>query len=232
MTTSDNKIIQWSMPLTSWAYWYEGMNEPPALELQFIDSSLRRKLSPLAKQVLSIAHRCASAYPGCRIIFASRNGDISRTTTQLLQMLEGETPSPTSFSMSVLNATVGAYSIATSNHAPNTAIAACACSLGFGLLEAHMQMLNQPATPILFIYADEPPPAIYQTSDTNMPAHAVAMLFNVLSTDTLACRITPDTEEDSQQAQSMALIDCLRHGSASWQGEFRRWEWQLNEKQA
>lgn len=227
MTTSENQSIQWSMPVASWAYWHEEMNDPAPLDLQFIDPGLRRKLSSLAKHALSLAHQCASAHPDCRIIYASRSGDIVRTTQQLLSIMQGESPSPTSFSMSVLNATVGAYSIATSNRAPNTAIAATASSLGFGLMEAHMQLLNHPAAPVLFIYADEPPPALYQAGNPDIPAHAIAMLFSPSSENRLECRITPSIGHESQQAQSMAMIDCLLNGRASWQGESRHWEWQL-----
>lgn len=227
MTTPENQTIQWSMPVASWAYWCEGQNDPP-LDLQFIDPGLRRKLSVLAKRTLSLAHQCARAHPGCRVIYASRSGDIARTTQQLLSILQGEAPSPTSFSMSVLNATVGAYSIATGNRSPNTAIAATASSLGFGLLEAHMQLLNHPATPVLFIYADEPPPAVYQASTPDMPAHAIAMLFSHTTQNRLECQITPHAGHESQQVQSMAMMNCLLHGKASWQGESRHWEWQLH----
>lgn len=215
------------MPVSSWAYWYEEMNDPAPLDLQFIDPGLRRKLSSLAKHALSLAHQCASGHLNCHIVYASRNGDIARTTQQLLSIMQGESPSPTSFSMSVLNATVGAYSIATSNHAPNTAIAATASSLGFGLMETHIHLLNHPTTPVLFIYADEPPPVLYQADNPDMPAHAIAMLFSSASENRLECRITPSIGYESQQVQSMAMIDCLLNGRASWQGESRHWEWQL-----
>lgn len=207
------------------------MLEPPALELGYIEAGLRRKLSPLAKQALSLAYRCSAGQSHAgqpRLVFASRHGDIQRTTDMLLQMLDANTPSPTAFSMSVLNATAAAYAIATQNQNANTAISASGSSLGFGLIEAMLQYKSQPDSPILFIYADEPPPAIYAASCPSIPAHAIALLIADQAEQQLQFGMQAQSQADSLEAQSLAFMHCLQAGNASWHGEARSWQWSIH----
>ena len=232
-TTSSSPSNPWSLPLAAFEMWSSDMLEPPALELGYIEAGLRRKLSPLAKQALSLAYRCSvqnisAGQTQPRVVFASRHGDIKRTTEMLLQMLDANTPSPTAFSMSVLNATAAAYAIATQNRTPNTAISASGSSLGFGLIEAMLQYRSQPDCPLLFIYADEPPPELYAAPGSGIPAHAIALLIDDHAKQHLQFAMQAQTQADSLQAQSLAFIDCLQDGNASWHGEARSWQWSLH----
>lgn len=229
MTSTPQKHAdEWSLPLAGFEMWSSDMPEPPLLELGFIEPGLRRKLSPVAKQALSLAYRCSAGYAQTRVVFASRHGDINRTTGMLLQMLNNDAPSPTAFSMSVLNATVGAFSIATQNQAPSTAISANNSSLGFGLIEALMQFKSQPDSPLLFIYADEPPPEIYAADVPGIPAHAMALLFVENAKQCLQFGMQSQTLADSAEAQSLAFMHSLQTGTGSWHGEARTWHWSLH----
>lgn len=202
------------------------MQDPPSIDLQFMDAGLRRKLSPLVKQALSLAHQCANGHSNLRLVYASRNGDIARTTDMLMGLAIGDIPSPTAFSMSVLNAAAGAYSIATADRSPNTAIAATGSSIGFGLLEAWMQFSSNPEQALLFVYADEPPPPIYQAGHPSEASHAIALLLSNNASHEINCimQAQPDAKE-SASSQSLAFIQCLANGTSSWEGEGRQWHW-------
>ena len=79
-------------------------------DVGFVEPMLRRRLSPLAKMTLRVAYDCARDVPDVRIVYASRHGELLRTTTMLESLAAKEELSPTLFSMSVLNASA-AYSL-------------------------------------------------------------------------------------------------------------------------
>ncbi|MCB5183739.1 beta-ketoacyl synthase chain length factor [Methylobacillus gramineus] len=231
MTVSHSPATQWVLPILRWAYWHEDMQDPPEINLQFMEAGLRRRLSPLLKQALSLAHQCADAHTNLRLVFASRNGDISRTTDMLMSLTLGDTPSPTAFSMSVLNAAPGTYSIATADRSPNIAIAATGSSIGFGLLEAWMQFSNHPDQPLLFVYADEPPPAIYQANHLHAAPHAIALLLGPDAQHEIRCSMQANLETmDSPFPQALAFIQCLINRTSAWQGEGRSWHWSHHDR--
>jgi hypothetical protein len=218
--------VNWIAPIARWAVWQEDLLNPQTPAVQFVDSSLRRKLSPLAKMALKVAHDCAGDLHNIRLVYASRHGDITRTTNLLVDLAEEEAPSPTAFSMSVLNATPGVYSIAMNDQSPSTAVSAIASSFGFGLLEACMQLASQPASPVLFVYADEMPPALYAVNDETYMQHAVGLLLSSDANIEVSCTMSASQAQNSLISQSQAFLDCLNNGETSiWHGEGRAWRW-------
>ena len=195
-------------------------------DVRFVEPMLRRRLSPLAKMMLRVAYDCARDVPDVRIVYASRHGELTRTTTMLDSLAVKEELSPTLFSMSVLNASAGLFSILQKNTAPSTAISAGRASFGYGLLEACLQLAQKPAQPVLFVYADEPAPAIYQTAeppDTN--AHALALLLESSGKTRVSFSFTAASAAQSREEQSQAFMRCLDHGESEWSEAGRTWFW-------
>ncbi len=180
--------------------------------------------------VLHVAHDCAHDIPGTRVVFASRHGELPRTTSMLESLANGEELSPTLFSMSVLNASTGLYSILQKNTAPATAISAGCASFGYGLLEACLQLDEEPEQPVLFIYADEPAPSLYEANESlTAKAHALALLLASSAQTRITCSSCAGQFTPSDEPQSQAFLRCLKDGRAQWQDSGRTWFWELED---
>jgi len=197
---------------------------PP--DVGFVEPMLRRRLSSLARMVLSVARACARDNPDVRIVFASRHGELARTTTMLESLVDDEDLSPTLFSMSVLNASAGLFSMLQKNTAPATAISAGRASFGYGLLEACLQLAENPVQPVLYVYADEPPPAAYGvTEESGSDAHAVGLLLVSAAETRITCSIEAGDAMPGREAQSRAFLRCLDQGRADWSDAGKHWLW-------
>lgn len=193
-----------------------------------MDSMQRRRLSTLAKMALKVAHDCARDHASVRFVYASRHGELTRTTAMLDDLAAGEGLSPTAFSLSVLNASAGLFSIMRQDTAAATGISAGAESFGYGLLEASLQLAAQPQLPVLLVYADEPAPSIYgQMEPMDSAAHAIGLLLHGDATDVIACSsefLGNRTACDG--SQSRAFLRCLEGATAStWRGGAKIWGW-------
>lgn len=222
----------WTAPVARWAIWDTAARAPAApspADLAFVDPLLRRRLSLQAKIALVVANECTHDMPHARVVYASRHGELSRTTDMLENLAHGEAVSPAAFSMSVLNANVGLLSILQRNTAPSTAISATACSFGYGLLEAAMQLAEHPDQPVLLLYADEPIPAIYAEDVANSSAaHALGILLQTGAATHLSCKVSAAQKLPDAELQSRAFMRCLETGSASWQGDTSTWTWTVH----
>lgn len=224
----DNDRMAWTAPVIRWFEWdaHPQRNGAPASsELGFIDPLLRRRLSPLARMSLKVAHECAQDLDSVRMVYASRHGELNRTTEMLADLAAGESVSPASFSLSVLNASAGLFSIARKDAAAATAVSAGGESFGFGLLEACLQLASRPDEPVLFVFADEPVPGVYGEADPDC-AHAIGLLLGQAAGTTVTWRFGAQAAESSSEPQSRAFLRCLREGAASnWHGAARSWSW-------
>lgn len=218
---------RWIAPVALWSVWQEDASTKGLPDVQFIESALRRKLSLLAKMSLKVAYDCAGSLPSVRMVYASRHGDLTRTTAMLVDLADGEMLSPTAFSMSVLNASAGVYSISKQDHAPSTAVSAAQSSFGFGLLEACLQLASNPDSPVLFVYADETPPALYGiSSGAAFVPHAIGLLLTNGAATEIACQMECTENIPSLLSQSQTFLRCLDSGEAAvWHGEGRTWSW-------
>ena len=130
--------------------------ETPKPDVSFVPPMERRRLTGVERAALSVAWQ-VKAEGEIPVVFASRWGEIGVTAKLMQQFHADGEMSPAGFSASVHNATPGALSLLTRNHAPYTAIAARARSLEAGLLEA--LALKRPA---VFVYAEEATPELYR----------------------------------------------------------------------
>jgi hypothetical protein len=152
----------------------------------------RRRMSRLSKMALEVAYQCSADVTELRTVFASRHGEIHRTTKILHELFTGEGVSPTAFSLSVHNAASGLYSIARNAPSPSSAVAAGKNTFIAGLFEA-LGFLAQGEKRVLFIFADEPLPDAYQCfADEIQSPYAFALWLESGDGEGIAHRMTTD----------------------------------------
>jgi hypothetical protein len=224
--------LSWTLPVARWSFWSPVAGGSP--DVAFIDPMMRRRLSSLSRMALKVAGDCVDTQAAARVVFASRHGELRRTTDILRDIEAGKPVSPNGFSLSVLNAMSGLFGIVRRDRSAATAISAGAESLGYALLEAHAQRSDNAESPILLIYADEPADPRYGAIDEEVPSSALAVLIDAgeASHGQLSCTVTPDPDgKGLAQArrfatQGEALQHCLSAGEcAAWQGSGGTWHW-------
>ncbi|TQV87867.1 beta-ketoacyl synthase chain length factor [Aliikangiella coralliicola] len=127
-----------------------------------IPAMKRRRMSSLSKMAVTTGINCLSesqSHPKC--VFASRHGELTRTVKILESIANQEDISPTDFSLSVHNTSLGLFSILTQNKQPATTVAGGVDTFGYGLLESCVLMSRFPDSKVLFVYHDEPLPDKY-----------------------------------------------------------------------
>lgn len=195
-------------------------------DVSFVEPMLRRRLSSLARMSLRVAYDCAHDVPEVRFVYASRHGELARTTTMLESIADGEILSPTVFSMSVLNASAGLFSMLQKNTAPSTAVSAGNSSFGYGLMEASLQLAANPEQAVLLVFADEPVPDVYgAVGSPASGAHAVGVLLQSSAEIQVQCVLSSGESAASDEDQSRAFLRCLDHGEASWHQAGKTWSW-------
>lgn len=218
-------MISWDVPIVRWVQW-PGIG---AAELGFIEPLLRRRLSSLARGALHVANACAQGCPSATFVFASRHGELTRTVELLRSLAHDEELSPTLFSLSVLNAAAGIFSIARGDRAPATAIAAGVESFGYGLLEAHLRARKNPAKPLVYVYADAPAPdPIGPQSGDPQAVFALGLLIQGDASSRLHTAFRPGTMVGTPATlQANACLRALERGSADWTSDRHHWCWNL-----
>ncbi len=117
--------------------------------------SMRRRLSSLGRQTLQVLNTCTKGLNSKLIpwVVSCRHGDIGRRLNLLSNLVQEEMLSPTDFSMSVHNAIIGVFSIATGNKHTHSALAAGPNSFEAGLLES-VALLKEKGGSVGYIYYD------------------------------------------------------------------------------
>ncbi len=129
--------------------------EIPALD--FIDKKKQRRLNELSRLVLYSAVKCTTPQMrNCTTILSSRHGDINSALKVLQDIAHDELISPQMFVNSVLNMPFAYYAIFFSNNLSSSAISSSESSLGYGFLEAVLNLKRFPTNDILLTCADIP----------------------------------------------------------------------------
>ena len=184
--------------------------------LTWVPAMQRRRLSPFAKMALQVAYNATlQGTQDCPVVFASRHGDLHRTSKIITDMVTEHEISPTSFGLSVHNAVVGLWSILTSNQNEMNAISAGKDSFLAALIETCAHLKTHPVESLLVIYADQVLPAPYDVYQDEQQAD-VALGFRVslspLSDETsIAIDLSPSQNEASNtdNLQALQFIDWL-----------------------
>ncbi len=169
----------------AWLAWADstfapsGPNEPG---VRAMPAMLRRRAAFLGKMALAVAYQCLGERKAVATIFCSRHGEVSRSVELLSDLARGEPLSPTSFGMSVHNAIGGLFSIARSDQANNSALAAGASGIEHAVIEA-CGLLADGEQEVLLVAYDSPLPGIYENfqQDCEQP-HAWAWLMQTPGT--------------------------------------------------
>lgn len=120
------------------------------LDLSSVPMNMRRKLSPVGKIAMSTMLDCyGENSDDIKLVYASRYGELERVVKLIKQEHEENEISPTGFSFSVHNSTVGLFSLLKKIYSSYNSIAGGEESFSVGLLDA---IMNREKT--LFCYAE------------------------------------------------------------------------------
>ena len=120
------------------------------IDLSAIPMLMRRKLSPIGKIAISTMLDCyGENSDDIKLVYASRYGELERVVKLIKQEHEENEISPTGFSFSVHNSTIGLFSLLKNIHSSYNSIAAGENSFSLGFLDA---VMNKEKT--LFCYAE------------------------------------------------------------------------------
>ena len=128
--------------------------------VQHMAPILRRRAGFPGKMALEVAYRCLGERIGVPTVFSSRHGEAYRSLDLLLDLAKGVPLSPTSFGLSVHNATAGLFSISRGDHASGIGLAAGKSSVEHAVIEA-CGLLADGEPQVLLVVYDCPLPAIY-----------------------------------------------------------------------
>lgn len=152
------------MPITlnivAWKAYHTTQNGGQQPDVSIIPPMLRRRLSRQGRAALSVMLPLTEQYGAMPVVYVSRHGELKRTFLLLEALAANEPLSPTSFSLSVHNSTIGLYSIHQQITDNMTAIAAGTEDLVPALLEAR-GMISSRSRRVLCVFCDEPPPEFY-----------------------------------------------------------------------
>ena len=163
---------------------------------------LRRRAGFLDRMALEVAYRCLGDRNDVPAIFSSRHGETSRSVELLTDLAKGLPLSPTTFGLSVHNATGGLFSIARGDHASSSALAAGLSSVEHAVIEA-CGLLADGASEVLLVVYDRPLPAVYATyQDCHEQPFAWAWLIHAPARDvvSLSWSAAPDDNLHSVEA--------------------------------
>lgn len=216
------------IPISGWSAWGMGLpSEKP--DVRFIDPLLRRRLSPMDRAALHVANGCLEPDERVQLIFASRHGELNRSTELLTEIAEGELPSPMGFCLSVLNAVPGLYGIARQDTSPATAVSAGEATFAMALIEAASQAWRNPDVVVLLVCADDPPPHIY-SDQVQWPREPYAIAIRVEAMRPVypvRCTWIPSQRSEETEDAIHCFMNCLTGETATqWSGPDHTWHWQ------
>ncbi len=220
------------LPLTKWSLILQPNNNQ--ISLPFIDPLFRRRLSSLSKMALAASNECVDNNKShVRMIFASQHGEIQSSLKMLHDLSNKMQLSPTTFSLSVHNTTVGLYSIARTDRSSSTAISAGEDTLFAALQEAAGQISRYPTEPVLVICADEVlPHELSKYAASTDKSYALALLFDSSSAHKkLKFEWDIRNGERNTLQPAIALVEYLdgRKGQFYWDGPRHTWKITQNE---
>jgi hypothetical protein len=131
-----------------------------AAPVRAMSPMLRRRAGFLDKMALEVAYGCLGQRVDVPTVFSSRHGEASRSVDLLLDLAKGVPLSPTSFGLSVHNATGGLFSIARSDHANSIALAGGKSTIEHAVIEA-CGLLAEGEPAVLLVAYDCPLPTPY-----------------------------------------------------------------------
>lgn len=220
--TDAHQWQQWAQQDMRWP------EDPTPVPANLIPPMMRRRTSPLSKIALQAALSLAKDQPIDYIVFASRHGELARTTALIESILQGEEASPTHFAQTVHNTAAGLFTIAANRPVPVTSIAAGRDTLHNALLDAAAYLAEFPDHRVLLVDFDAPLPEPFQSFDQGQyQSYALAMLLTG-GEDYQIRWETPSSPEPETGPATLELIRQLLSNQHHWQltTDRHRWIWQ------
>lgn len=224
----------WAPSLDSpeaWHLWADGEADIPEGEatpdVRDLPAGQRRRLSRLGKIALRVAID-VEAEETPRVIFSSRNGNVTEMLSLLKSLAVEDPVSPTGFGMSVHNSLAGMLSIVSKNRESHTAIAAGGESLCLGLIEALTCLKEDPSSPVLLLHADEILPDFYAPfQEPDVPVCALALLIGAATPGKEAYSFGfSGTRTRSKKGDPLtSFIRFLLRGEADWNWSGAEGDW-------
>ncbi|MCP4325674.1 MAG: beta-ketoacyl synthase chain length factor [Alteromonadales bacterium] len=237
------QCVAWGGGLTTaqdWQSYAQGKKELsdsqelPALKQ--IPAMQRRRLSPFAKLALHCAliaaDECLTTVPS---VFASRHGDLAKTSKLINDVAAKEVLSPTQFGLSVHNAVGGLFSIYTGNKAPLTAVSAGEDTFFTAIIDALCKLSVNEYSQILVVFTETVVPEIYQEYVAQEEINvACALLLAAPKQGEEVYQLTLQSNTENQQSENsqMQVLDFLNfYYSSSKQVSVssKRHLWQLTQ---
>ena len=147
----------------AWLAWSRGdlcLKKAGEPALRAMAPLLRRRAGFLSKMALEVAYECLGKRANVPLVFCSRHGESGRAVDLLSDLANSSPLSPTSFALSVHNATAGLFSMARLDHAASTALSGGRSSVEHAVIEA-CALLAEGEPEVLLVVYDCPLPAVY-----------------------------------------------------------------------
>lgn len=188
-----------------------------------IPSMLRRRLNLIGRAICDMLEALDPDADDI-VLHASRHGDGDRTLEMLYALNEGDPLSPARFGLSVHNATVGVYSIASGNRRSQQAIAASGGEWTALMAEAR-GYLTDDAPRVLIVFGDQPVPARFAAYAPQTPSAAVALRLGTAPTPGARRLVESAFTGEAPAPQPLDVIDWLmgRHPSLACAMARRTW---------
>lgn len=146
-------------------------------DISFIPMLMRRKLDTFGKAGLCTLYNVLDNNTNPTLIFASQYGDIERVLKLIQQRKEEGEISPTGFSFSVHNATIGLFSLLNSIKTSYNSISAGENTLSYGILEAILICKEKPTIFCFTENKDELQSVSFYCSTTKASEHAQEIMY-------------------------------------------------------
>lgn len=220
MDFSIRKCVAWSGELNSsedWQAFAQG-NKQLTTELTLpalkqIPAMQRRRLSPFAKLSLHCALEAADGFlDSVPCVFASRHGDLQKTSQLISDVAAKEVLSPTNFGLSVHNAVGGLFSIYTGNKEPLTAISAGEDTFFISIVDAVSKLYSNDYARILVVYTETIVPEIYQefVTQQEFPVSIALLIEKADKNNCFNLTLCPANSVLSQENTCLQVFDFLK----------------------
>lgn len=212
-------ITQWSAwaptltTASDWSTWFDAampaIDVTSAPELKQIPAMKRRRLSYFAKMAVQVAVNLIDNQQ-IPTVFASRHGDLHKTSQLLIDISEGEPLSPTQFGLSVHNAAAGQFHIYLQNFQHSNTIAAGEDSFVMGLIDAATRLVSGDSDQVLYVFADQTLPDLYRDTP-HEPKIPLALGLLLSRSSSANCRLKLKSEVLGSETKGEQVLDCI-HG--------------------